>query len=394
MQLVALQQSAKKVTDLASGGTERATFEGLRGMPGKYSYVGGILIELSASLTQTSGTDTISIAAQQDFLASLTYQDAMGSVCDALTGRQLMNLCEAMGILTVDKLALTHGATLSGTDAVSFSTSFVLPFCPGLFTTSNGDKDDFIGCRPLNEVEKAGNLTATVVADGTDPMTGNWGLTSGTTWTLQITPVMVYSDELLITHRTKIGAVGKAAGDTDFTLPGDGLKTVHALKVTAQDYSAFAEPTDMIADVDGVGVLKLVEGDTLHTALGWLGEEPANKQMDDGQLIFAAIQNGFDAKVAGEVIKVTNAHKADAAAAFYSYCYTRAPFGNELESDLIKQGVKPAVARSVRVEYETMESEEGERMRLRTSAGATVDALPDQNPDRAVQRRLLFVDGA
>jgi hypothetical protein len=375
------------------GGQQDAIgFGALREQRKRWGYLCGILIEASASITQTSGSDTITVAEQADMLASISYSDAFGSVCNALSGRQLDNVCEALGILTDAKCPdLKHNATMSGTDAISFSSSWILPFAPGVFTPGNNPAEDLIGAREFSGVKEDATIQIAMIDD--DDMDGNFALTSGTYWTVKISPIVAYSDEYLVTHRCEIGTKSVADGSYDVTLPGKGYRSFHAVKVTAQDYSAFAAPTKLSVSVDGNLCENLTPGDTVNRGRGWMGFEAVNQNMDDGQIIVGNL-SAMRAARSGVAFQISNAHEADGADAYYHYMFTRAPFADELEADLVQAGIKPAVAQAIRTEYETLTPPNGQRVRLRTAAGAPIGAIPDKRPDLGVQRQLLFADVA
>jgi hypothetical protein len=226
-----------------------------------------------------------------------------------------------------------------------------------------------------------------------DDMDGNFALTSGETWTVKISPIVAYSDEYLVTHRCEIGTKSVADGSYDVRLPGTGYRSFHAVKVTAADYSAFAAPTKLSVSVDGFPCENLTPGDTLNRGRGYMGVEAVAQNMDDGQVIVGQL-TAMRAARSGKEFQISNAHEQDGADAYYHYLFTRAPFSDELETDLVRAGVKPGVAQAIRTEYETLSPPNGGRVRLRTFAGAPIGAIPDTNPDKGVQRQLLFADVA
>lgn len=368
------------------------TFDAIPDIADKRTYCVGVLIKLAASLTQTSGTDTITVAEQADFIKSLSYKDAMDSVCEAITGRQLDNILEPAGILTNERMAqpVKYGSTLSGTDAIAYESSWLLPFAPGFFLSSNPSIDDLVGARPAHVVKDTGSISLTVISDS--QLDGNFALTSGTKWTVTIVPLMVACDEIIVSHRTKLHAISKAASELSVNLPGDDFRTILAAKVTAADYSAFAEPADPVVTIDGVARTHLCPGDDVNCALGWVSPNPAIKNMDDGQVVFANPQAPLQGHPAGRKFAFKNIHKEDAVAAQYLVLEVRAPSAQELANDLAGWGVAAGVAGDIVSEYVNVVPPQGKPSRLSIASGVPAYALPGANKAQGGEKALLVIN--
>lgn len=377
--LSGIQKTLKKVTTIGAGGGDTFNFANIQQVKGLYAYVVGAFVRITGSITQTSGTDTLTVKVMRKLLKSLTVTHAEGEWCSSISGVDLCQFLLANGIMTDANLGgWMEDAALTGTSANTVDQSFLVTFAPYWYLAGGQGRDesDLIGAIPVEALKDGGQVSFTVAADG--DLTGNFGVTSGTTYTVEVFPEVVYTNKPITWVRTQFHAQAAAANENTFNAPGSGVRQILSLIVGDDAWSSFTQPdtNNLIMSIDDRVVQRLVDGSVINKFRDARATEDYDAQMEDALILMSMLSAPGPAGLPlCRDLSVDHAHLDHGAARYLTFT-AQEPSPEQLEGDLqpytqagaeTGRRIDPAVAAQVVRDYRTRAKAEGRAYRLRSN---------------------------